>query len=398
MSATPDSARVPAWKRLGLKLKNPQAQSQPSVVNTTQSSLQASTPAQDSPTTTNGNSHLKKSSSHEVLSMNGHESGSKKRKRQSESTSILSHASLPPDTTTTADYSIKPSHKQPNDERSNESQPRKKRSKSVTFSQDTKPEDGDSTKLFGAPSTDPEPITNGEVAISNQNQAEFPAEASEKKPKERKARNKDKLATLPTYVQYLEQFHADRANWKFNKSKQNDILKNIWNTYRIPPSHNNALVAYIKGLQGQAARKRISDEAKARLHKIMPTAEERAAWDRRALHRRLHAKGVDATDEEIDEVYANLNQAQIDELVRIERVLREALEEELGLNEPEANGKSTTRKARKSRTTAEDSASSSESSSESSDETTSSEESSSEEDDSDDDSDSSGSTSEGEEA
>ncbi|KAG8625301.1 hypothetical protein KVT40_007052 [Elsinoe batatas] len=396
MSVKPDSVRVPAWKRLGLKLKNPQAQ--PGEANTTRPTPPASTSAEDFPATTNGSSPLKESESYELLSTNGHESGSKKRKRQSESTSNLSHASLLPEPTTTASNTIEPSHKQSNHKHNNESQPRKKRSKSVTFSQDTKPEDGDSTKLFGAPSTDPEPTTNGEVDTPNKNQAEFPAETSEKKPKERKARNKDKPATLAAYVQYLEQFHTDRANWKFNKSKQNDILKNLWNVYRIPPSYNDALVTYINGLQGQAARKRISDEAKARLYKIMPTAEERAAWDRRALHRRLHAKGVEATDEEIDEVYANLEQAQVDELVRIERVLREALEEELGLNEPKANGKSTTRKARKSRTTVEDSDSSSESSSESSDETTSSEESSSEEEDSDDDSDSSGSTSEGEEA
>ncbi|KAG9549131.1 hypothetical protein KCU97_g20253, partial [Aureobasidium melanogenum] len=43
---------------------------------------------------------------------------------------------------------------------------------------------------------------------------------------------------VPDYVRYLEQYHNDRPSWKFNKSKQNDLLKNIWNIYRVPPSCN----------------------------------------------------------------------------------------------------------------------------------------------------------------
>ncbi|KAI4747975.1 hypothetical protein E4T50_01714 [Aureobasidium sp. EXF-12298] len=68
---------------------------------------------------------------------------------------------------------------------------------------------------------------------------------------------------VPEYVRYLEQYHADRSSWKFNKSKQNDVLKNIWNIYRIPPSCNDALVEYLDGLQGGAARQRLRQAAQS---------------------------------------------------------------------------------------------------------------------------------------
>ncbi|KAH0292933.1 hypothetical protein M436DRAFT_69484 [Aureobasidium namibiae CBS 147.97] len=68
---------------------------------------------------------------------------------------------------------------------------------------------------------------------------------------------------VPDYVRYLEQYHTDRSSWKFNKSKQNDVLKNVWNIYRIPPSCNDALVEYLDGLQGVAARQRLRQAAQS---------------------------------------------------------------------------------------------------------------------------------------
>ncbi|KAI5236444.1 hypothetical protein E4T43_08609 [Aureobasidium subglaciale] len=68
---------------------------------------------------------------------------------------------------------------------------------------------------------------------------------------------------VPEYVRYLEQYYTDRPSWKFNKSKQNDLLKNIWNTYRVPVSCNEALVEYLDGLQGSAARQRLRQAAQS---------------------------------------------------------------------------------------------------------------------------------------
>ena len=72
---------------------------------------------------------------------------------------------------------------------------------------------------------------------------------------------KPRDVTKAAYLEYLDQFHNDRENWKFNKSKQNDLLKNFLNIYRIPPSYDTALSAYIEGLQGEGARQRLRDQA-----------------------------------------------------------------------------------------------------------------------------------------
>jgi hypothetical protein len=120
---------------------------------------------------------------------------------------------------------------------------------------------------------------------------------------------------VPEYVRYLEQYHADRSSWKFNKSKQNDVLKNIWNIYRIPPSCNDALVEYLDGLQGGAARQRLRQAAQSANIDIvsfirseipevkdepMETAEARKAAYDSALERQkeiLRKNGIDPDPE-----------------------------------------------------------------------------------------------------
>lgn len=64
----------------------------------------------------------------------------------------------------------------------------------------------------------------------------------------------------PTYITYVTQYHTNKATWRFNKKHQNNLLKNLFNVYRIPPKHNPAIVAYIAGLQG-SARNRVAEEA-----------------------------------------------------------------------------------------------------------------------------------------
>ncbi|KAK5137224.1 hypothetical protein LTR04_004468, partial [Oleoguttula sp. CCFEE 6159] len=67
---------------------------------------------------------------------------------------------------------------------------------------------------------------------------------------------------LSSYTEYLRQYSDDRAGWKFNKVKQTDLLKNIWNLYRIPTSYDKALSDYLLGLQGQAAQTRLREAAR----------------------------------------------------------------------------------------------------------------------------------------
>lgn len=60
------------------------------------------------------------------------------------------------------------------------------------------------------------------------------------------------------YLSYLSEYHNSRSTWKFNKAKQAELLKNALNVFRIPAEHEEALIAYIKGLQGAGARDRLA--------------------------------------------------------------------------------------------------------------------------------------------
>lgn len=65
---------------------------------------------------------------------------------------------------------------------------------------------------------------------------------------------------VPSYVKYLEQFSQDKTNWKFNKNRQADLFRNLFDVDRIPSRYNPALVQYVSSTQGQA-RRRIAEQA-----------------------------------------------------------------------------------------------------------------------------------------
>ena len=57
-----------------------------------------------------------------------------------------------------------------------------------------------------------------------------------------------------TALTYLTTFHTSPSTWKFSKNNQTSLLKHILSLAKIPPKHNPALLAYLKGLQGRAAK------------------------------------------------------------------------------------------------------------------------------------------------
>jgi hypothetical protein len=67
------------------------------------------------------------------------------------------------------------------------------------------------------------------------------------------------------YIAYLTQYYNDRSNWKFNKAKQNDVVDNALNIFRIPVEHSEALSAYIAGLQGAGVIERLRERCRATL-------------------------------------------------------------------------------------------------------------------------------------
>lgn len=84
-------------------------------------------------------------------------------------------------------------------------------------------------------------------------------------------------ASKAPYLRYLDSYLSNRNSWKFNKTHQTNLLKNIFNIYRVPSSYNAAISEYLRGLQGAAAKDRLRETAEAiltpRKAKSTPTQE-----------------------------------------------------------------------------------------------------------------------------
>ncbi|OSS43953.1 hypothetical protein B5807_11321 [Epicoccum nigrum] len=107
---------------------------------------------------------------------------------------------------------------------------------------------------------------------------------------------KGKKKDPSVYIAYLTQYYNDRDNWKFNKAKQNDVVDNALNIFRIPDEHSEALLEYIKGLQGAGVIERLKERTLSTLKELdaedakapaaMDQAAQQAAKDA-ALHERV---------------------------------------------------------------------------------------------------------------
>ncbi|KAH0564899.1 hypothetical protein GP486_001715 [Trichoglossum hirsutum] len=161
-------------------------------------------------------------------------------------------------------------------------QPRKR--KSVAFAPETKVEDGDSIKqLFKAwvaAQTDEDSAIQAEEIVKD-----FTSGVPYGEPGKRSKKGMQKfgelgrgaggraagqlpypaLATNNTHlhsaIAYLLDHHQSKGNWKFNKAKQSYLLKHLFDFDKIPVVYNDALKGYIAGLQGQGARIRVREAA-----------------------------------------------------------------------------------------------------------------------------------------
>ncbi|KAM0712067.1 hypothetical protein Q7P37_011161 [Cladosporium fusiforme] len=349
------SGHVPAWKKIGLKLKY------------------AKETADDAPiapataSTENGFSHAgaKRSRDEEIEQ---DQAPTKKHKKHSKD---RTEASIEPRTVKGILSGSQSPTKTPNNK------------KSVQFSAETKEEDGQTGQDYfkawaagGQPHTPPKPSTETSIPEtpestekSTPKPQESPAETKAKvkaskrdkkvdqaaaqtqdqdvegqpslqerreskaaKKAEKQARKAQTQVQQPAhaptsaYVEYLHQFQHDKAHWKFNKSKENHLLKSVWSMYRVPSSYTDALVSYIAGLQGAGARSRLVEGADEVLREVTEKGGQKYDFNgyeepetRRAsyisvLHKQ---KEHDATP--------NLEQDDFDRASRAEAVLEQLL-------------------------------------------------------------------------
>lgn len=268
---------IPAWKKLGLKLKYAKDDASPTfqplpkidtinekkrkhtsdaVTEVTSSTLD---PATTKPSKKNKTSHLKSTAPSKI--------------RNGEASHIV--ASLKPASSPKAPL---PESSPP------PSTPALTKRKSVSFTPETKASDGQSSKdlytqwlatqKIDDPAFEP-PKGQAALRFISPQSATLPqadssiSSQSSKPPKKTKATKKTKQKTEPQpanatpALAYLTAFTASPGTWKFSKNHQTHLLKHLFDLSTIPPSHTPALKTYLHGLKSPVARQRIREQALA---------------------------------------------------------------------------------------------------------------------------------------
>lgn len=197
--------RIPAWKRLGLKLKGPASVESPAPATSTNVAAATAAPAQ-SPIPANAGL---------------------KRKQPPSATAPIRSAAEKRQRTEAVSSSPK---------------------KTVKFTEDTKAPEDKST------------------AEKPKKAPKKPKE--KKKAKSKPAVEPAEPFNLEPSLAYLRQWHTDRGSWKFNKNHQTLLIKYFFDTGRIPAADVPAFLAYIRDLKG-FVRTRLREEAAALRKKDM---------------------------------------------------------------------------------------------------------------------------------
>ena len=269
---------IPAWKRIGLKLKYAKEELGENSVSKA--------------VVTNGKKSKVTAESGFAIDVAPTDSPTKKSKK-SESTTGDTLAivndntaiAIPPRIATSTTSTVEPNTG--------------KKRKSVAFTPETKLQDGESSQqLFQTwhanwvaedPSFDPSTISPAlkvvaakpaDVTASPQelvksspppsSSISAPKEKKAKKPKKKKIKAQPSLPSQPTNDQaehpalkYLTTYHTSRETWKFSKPHQNHLLRHLFSFSHVPSSYDTALLTYLRGLEGASARSRIRQQALA---------------------------------------------------------------------------------------------------------------------------------------
>jgi hypothetical protein len=238
-SASSQQERIPAWKRLGLKLKN--AKDTDEVGSSTNGASRST--IKRSPPDTRLASRVEGSPAEPVA----------KRRRVESHTNESSQGNG--------------SLARPSGPFSEDQNARLK--KKVSFTAETKLEDGGKELIAG--------WEQDEFAYYEQKAAENDAREAlkvvsdvqnnpqksaiqAKKPFDTPRKSKDAL-------DYLNIYHRSRSSWKFNKNREVWILRHMLSTEDIPVAFNIALAVYVHGLGSRQARSRLLNQCQEALEK-----------------------------------------------------------------------------------------------------------------------------------
>lgn len=290
--------RVPAWKRLGLKLKYEDEDDQHTELlnkDTTRKKRVCDQDAQNLP---------------EAI---GLEHGLRKQRR-------LEPPSAQPKTSNTTEVKdfLSSLRRDTNSTR-----------KTVSFTSDTKVEDGDSSKSL---------IADWEAQYDQSSpSAKLPINPDAPKQrasKPKKAKSHPATKKPHAALAYLTRFRESRNTWKFNKSTEIWILKHLFSVDDIPSDYDISLSQYLQGLKSASTRSRIRQAAEELIKEdLEKEVEYKVSTDEEADAGKSEIKLADMEDPERRRVYYE------DSIRRYKRKLEQHLEktaeEELSWVSPE---------------------------------------------------------------
>ncbi|KAK5942881.1 hypothetical protein PMZ80_005447 [Knufia obscura] len=278
------ASHVPAWKRLGLKLKYANEEPQGAAISHKDKTLASTRVNHKSPE---------------------FDDRPAKRQRLDKSAGVngvsphdQAHAKAEPEPRARQNGS----HRAEMEDASKSSKQTTKRRKSVAFTDDTKVDDGDSRVTIDFPAgspgqtpkkaktldTDadqmdvtgsPSPTTTGDEESTTTKKIKKP-----KTGKKSKGKHQQKDKSSPA-LDYLHQHRYDHDSWKFNKNRDVWTLNRALDTDTIPNSHAMALAGYVRGLPGQAAaRNRLVKECREALAEVRLDGDGRDQDRTRLMH------------------------------------------------------------------------------------------------------------------
>ncbi len=269
---------VPAWKKLGLKLKN--ARDKPVIV--------CVNVGEAVPEENKRKLHIKDYAEQNTAPPLSARPSKKSKKSVSDSNKSTVTAAQNPSSPSSA-----PQKKGTSPSALQKEPPRK--NKSVSFAPQAKTEDADSAKdlyntwltsqLASDPSFDPSKTGSPALKSITPTSVSDPTATvttSNQHPKKKRKKSKSTALSQPlkapskpapveassanrAILDYLQTYYTARAHWKFSKTRQTQLLRSFiprpQKPSLIPPSHLPALHAYLSGLQGPSARSRLRAQA-----------------------------------------------------------------------------------------------------------------------------------------
>jgi len=132
-----------------------------------------------------------------------------------------------------------------------------------------------------------------------------PKTKEEKKAKREQRRAKETASTQSEtnslenpsrpYLEYLKTYHEAQDQWKFNKNHQSHLLTNAFDLHRIPSSFDPAIASYMAGLKGAAARERLGLQARSIMAKSLDSEDTSSeAYQMQMAERNRAEKVVEA--------------------------------------------------------------------------------------------------------